>query len=28
MAKELRYDWTEAQLEERYCEDNIRKVLY
>jgi uncharacterized protein len=28
MAKALRYDWTEAELEERYCEDNIRKVLY
>src|SRR6187397_1098930 len=28
MAKALRYDWTEAELEERYCEDNIRKILY
>lgn len=28
MAKALRYDWSEAELEERYCEDNIRKVLY
>ncbi|APE17273.1 pyridoxamine 5'-phosphate oxidase [Mycobacterium sp. WY10] len=28
MAKALRYDWTDAELEERYCEDNIRKVLY
>lgn len=28
MAKALRYDWTDEQLEQRYCEDNIRKVLY
>ncbi|BBX10603.1 pyridoxamine 5'-phosphate oxidase family protein [Mycolicibacterium aichiense] len=28
MAKALRHDWSEAELEERYCEDNIRKVLY
>ena len=28
MAKALRYDWTDAELEARYCEDNIRKVLY
>ncbi len=28
LAKALRYDWSEAQLEERYSEDNIRKLLY
>ncbi|KDF00107.1 pyridoxamine 5'-phosphate oxidase [Mycolicibacterium aromaticivorans JS19b1 = JCM 16368] len=28
MAKALRHDWSDAELEERYCEDNIRKVLY
>jgi hypothetical protein len=28
MAKAVRTDWTDAQLEERYCEDNIRRVLY
>jgi PPOX class probable FMN-dependent enzyme len=28
LAKALRYDWTDAELEERYCEENIRKVLY
>ncbi len=28
MAKALRYDWSDAELEERYCEDNIRKLLY
>jgi PPOX class probable FMN-dependent enzyme len=28
IAKAIRHDWSEAQLEERYSEDNIRKVLY
>ncbi|QEN12070.1 pyridoxamine 5'-phosphate oxidase family protein [Mycolicibacterium sp. ELW1] len=28
MAKALRHDWSDAELEERYCEDNIRKLLY
>jgi PPOX class probable FMN-dependent enzyme len=28
LAKALRYDWTDTELEERYCEENIRKVLY
>ncbi|WP_431237962.1 pyridoxamine 5'-phosphate oxidase family protein [Mycolicibacterium aichiense] len=28
MAKALRHDWSDVELEERYCEDNIRKVLY
>ena len=28
IAKALRWDWTDAQLEERYNEDNIRRVLY
>ncbi|MGY4708193.1 pyridoxamine 5'-phosphate oxidase family protein [Mycolicibacterium sp. CBM1] len=28
LAKALRTDWTDAQLEERYCEDNVRRVLY
>lgn len=28
MAKALRTDWTDAQLEERYSEDNVRRVLY
>jgi PPOX class probable FMN-dependent enzyme len=28
IAKAIRHDWSDAQLEERYSEDNIRKVLY
>jgi len=28
IAKAIRYDWSVAELEERYSEDNIRKVLY
>ena len=28
LAKALRQDWSDDELEERYCEDNIRKVLY
>jgi PPOX class probable FMN-dependent enzyme len=28
IAKALRSDWTEAQLDERYNEDNMRRVLY
>jgi PPOX class probable FMN-dependent enzyme len=28
LAKAVRTDWTEAQLEERYREDNIRRTLY
>lgn len=28
LAKALRYDWSEAELEERYSEDSIRKLLY
>lgn len=28
LAKAVRSDWTDAQLEERYCEDSIRRVLY
>jgi PPOX class probable FMN-dependent enzyme len=28
IAKAIRYDWTQAELDERYSEDNIRKVLY
>lgn len=28
IARALRTDWTDAQLEERYREDNMRRVLY
>lgn len=28
IAKSLRWDWSEAELEERYSEENIRKILY
>ncbi|WP_167107906.1 pyridoxamine 5'-phosphate oxidase family protein [Mycobacterium sp. DL592] len=28
LAKALRTDWTDAQLEERYSEDNVRRLLY
>jgi hypothetical protein len=28
LAKAIRYDWSLEELEERYSEDNIRKVLY
>ncbi|BBY58667.1 pyridoxamine 5'-phosphate oxidase family protein [Mycolicibacterium sarraceniae] len=28
MAKALRTDWTDAQLEERYSEENIRRSMY
>jgi uncharacterized protein len=28
IAKALRWDWSDAQLEERYNEDNIRRALY
>ncbi|TDO10330.1 hypothetical protein EV580_4618 [Mycobacterium sp. BK086] len=28
MARALRTDWTDAQLEERYSEDNIRRSMY
>ncbi|KAA0111181.1 pyridoxamine 5'-phosphate oxidase family protein [Mycolicibacterium sp. P1-5] len=28
IAKALRYDWADAELEERYCEENIRRALY
>lgn len=28
IAKALRWDWTEAQLEERYSEDSVRRNLY
>jgi uncharacterized protein len=28
IAKAIRYDWSVAELEERYSEENIRKVLY
>ena len=28
LAKAIRYDWSLAELEERYSEANIRKVLY
>jgi uncharacterized protein len=28
LAKAIRHDWTQAQLDERYSEENIRKILY
>lgn len=28
LAKAIRYDWTQAQLDERYSEENMRKILY
>jgi PPOX class probable FMN-dependent enzyme len=28
LAKAIRHDWTQAELDERYSEENIRKVLY
>ena len=28
IAKAIRYDWTQAELDERYAEENVRKVLY
>jgi PPOX class probable FMN-dependent enzyme len=28
IAKAIRYDWSIEELEERYSEDNVRKVLY
>ncbi|HEX2284592.1 MAG TPA: pyridoxamine 5'-phosphate oxidase family protein [Mycobacterium sp.] len=28
IAKAVRYDWSQAQLDEYYSEDNLRKVLY
>jgi len=28
LAKAIRYDWSLEELEARYSEDNIRKVLY
>jgi uncharacterized protein len=28
LARALRTDWTDAQLEERYSEENIRRVMY
>ena len=28
LAKAIRHDWSLEELEERYSEDNIRKVLY
>ena len=28
IAKSIRYDWTQEELDERYSEDNVRKVLY
>jgi PPOX class probable FMN-dependent enzyme len=28
IAKAIRYDWTQAELDERYSEQNMRKVLY
>jgi predicted pyridoxine 5'-phosphate oxidase superfamily flavin-nucleotide-binding protein len=28
LAKAIRYDWSLAELEERYSEENVRKVLY
>jgi PPOX class probable FMN-dependent enzyme len=28
LAKAIRYDWSQAELDERYSEENIRKVLY
>ena len=28
LAKAIRYDWSQAELEARYSEENVRKVLY
>jgi PPOX class probable FMN-dependent enzyme len=28
IAKAIRYDWSQAELDERYSEENVRKVLY
>jgi PPOX class probable FMN-dependent enzyme len=28
IAKAIRHDWTQAELDERYAEQNVRKVLY
>jgi predicted pyridoxine 5'-phosphate oxidase superfamily flavin-nucleotide-binding protein len=28
LAKAIRHDWTQAELDERYSEENTRKVLY
>jgi PPOX class probable FMN-dependent enzyme len=28
IAKAIRYDWSQAELDERYSEDNVRKILY
>jgi uncharacterized protein len=28
IAKAIRHDWTQAELDERYAEENVRKVLY
>ena len=28
LAKAIRHDWTQAEIDERYSEENIRKVLY
>jgi uncharacterized protein len=28
IAKAIRHDWTQEQLDERYSEENVRKVLY
>ena len=28
IAKAIRYDWTQAELDARYAEENMRKVLY
>jgi len=28
LAKAIRYDWAQAQLDKRYSEENIRKILY
>jgi PPOX class probable FMN-dependent enzyme len=28
IAKAIRHDWTQAELDERYAEENMRKVLY
>jgi PPOX class probable FMN-dependent enzyme len=28
IAKAIRHDWTQAELDDRYAEENVRKVLY
>jgi uncharacterized protein len=28
IAKAIKPDWSQAQLDEYYCDDNLRRILY